>query len=149
MKTATNIYIFNLALADALVTTTMPFQNADYLLHSWPFGEVVCKVFISIDYYNMFTSILTLTMMSVDRYVAVCHPVKALDFRTPLKAKGINVGIWVISSAAGVPAMVLGGTKTNNGKTDTGYTVLYILVPNLLSGIYTCCTLPSFWLQLF
>lgn len=116
MKTATNIYIFNLALADALVTTTMPFQSADYLLNSWPFGEIVCKVFISIDYYNMFTSIFTLTMMSVDRYVAVCHPVKALDFRTPLMAKTINVGIWVLSSAAGVPAMVLGGTQTSNGE---------------------------------
>ncbi|MGH0138447.1 UNVERIFIED_CONTAM: hypothetical protein FKN15_028954 [Acipenser sinensis] len=32
MKTATNIYIFNLAVADALVTTTMPFQSTDYLL---------------------------------------------------------------------------------------------------------------------
>uniref|UniRef100_A0A8C6WW18 Opioid receptor, kappa 1 n=1 Tax=Neogobius melanostomus TaxID=47308 RepID=A0A8C6WW18_9GOBI len=100
MKTATNIYIFNLAVADALVTTTMPFQSTDYLLNSWPFGEVACKVFISIDYYNMFTSIFTLTMMSVDRYIAVCHPVKALDFRTPLKAKIINVFIWVLSSAA-------------------------------------------------
>ncbi|XP_017567910.1 delta-type opioid receptor-like [Pygocentrus nattereri] len=118
MKTATNIYIFNLALADALVTTTMPFQSTDYLLNTWPFGEIVCKVFISIDYYNMFTSIFTLTMMSVDRYVAVCHPVKALDFRTPLMAKCINVGIWVLSSAAGVPAMVLGGTQTNNGTTE-------------------------------
>ncbi|XP_065117868.1 delta-type opioid receptor-like [Paramisgurnus dabryanus] len=118
MKTATNIYIFNLALADALVTTTMPFQSTDHLLNSWPFGEVVCKVFISIDYYNMFTSIFTLTMMSVDRYVAVCHPVKALDFRTPLNAKGINVGIWILSSAAGIPAMVLGGTQTNNGTTE-------------------------------
>lgn len=115
MKTATNIYIFNLAVADALVTTTMPFQSTDYLLSSWPFGEVVCKVFISIDYYNMFTSILTLTMMSVDRYVAVCHPVKALDFRTPVKAKIVNVIIWVLSSAAGIPAMILGSTKTNNG----------------------------------
>ena len=116
MKTATNIYIFNLAVADALVTTTMPFQITDYLLHSWPFGRVLCKVFISIDYYNMFTSILTLTMMSVDRYVAVCHPVKALDFRTPLKAKLINVAIWALSSAAGIPAMILGSTQTHNGK---------------------------------
>lgn len=115
MKTATNIYIFNLAVADALVTTTMPFQSTDYLLSSWPFGEVACKVFISIDYYNMFTSIFTLTMMSVDRYVAVCHPIKALDFRTPFKAKVINVLIWVLSSAAGIPAMILGSTKTNNG----------------------------------
>ncbi|XP_046879857.1 delta-type opioid receptor-like [Hypomesus transpacificus] len=118
MKTATNIYIFNLALADALVTTTMPFQSTDYLLNSWPFGEVVCKVFISIDYYNMFTSIFTLTMMSVDRYVAVCHPVKALDFRTPIKAKMINVCIWILSSAAGIPALLLGGTQTNNGTTE-------------------------------
>uniref|UniRef100_A0A3B3VT29 Opioid receptor, kappa 1 n=1 Tax=Poecilia latipinna TaxID=48699 RepID=A0A3B3VT29_9TELE len=118
MKTATNIYIFNLAVADALVTTTMPFQSTDYLLSSWPFGEVACKVFISIDYYNMFTSIFTLTMMSVDRYIAVCHPVKALDFRTPVKAKIINVIIWVLSSAAGIPAMVLGNTNTNNGTTE-------------------------------
>ena len=116
MKTATNIYIFNLALADALVTTTMPFQSTDYLLNTWPFGEVVCKVFISIDYYNMFTSIFTLTMMSVDRYVAVCHPVKALDFRTPIKAKMINVCIWILSSAAGIPAFVLGGTQTKSGE---------------------------------
>ena len=119
MKTATNIYIFNLALADALVTTTMPFQSTDYLLNSWPFGEVVCKVFISIDYYNMFTSIFTLTMMSVDRYVAVCHPVKALDFRTPIKAKMINVCIWILSSAAGIPALLLGGTQTTNGEIYT------------------------------
>ncbi|XP_029004560.1 delta-type opioid receptor-like [Betta splendens] len=118
MKTATNIYIFNLALADALVTTTMPFQSTDYLLNTWPFGEVVCKVFISIDYYNMFTSIFTLTMMSVDRYVAVCHPVKALDFRTPIKAKMINVCIWILSSAAGIPAFVLGGTQTNSDITE-------------------------------
>ncbi|KAM9839790.1 delta-type opioid receptor-like [Aulostomus maculatus] len=118
MKTATNIYIFNLALADALVTTTMPFQSTDYLLNTWPFGEVVCKVFISIDYYNMFTSIFTLTMMSVDRYVAVCHPVKALDFRTPVKAKMINVCIWILSSAAGIPAFVLGGTQTNSDITE-------------------------------
>ncbi|CAL8344328.1 unnamed protein product [Merluccius merluccius] len=118
MKTATNIYIFNLAVADALVTTTMPFQITDYLLQSWPFGRVLCKVFISIDYYNMFTSILTLTMMSVDRYVAVCHPVKALDFRTPVKAKLINVFIWALSSAAGIPAMILGSTQTHNGTTE-------------------------------
>ncbi|NXA41219.1 OPRD protein, partial [Eudromia elegans] len=107
MKTATNIYIFNLALADALATSTLPFQSAKYLMGTWPFGELLCKVVLSIDYYNMFTSIFTLTMMSVDRYIAVCHPVKALDFRTPAKAKIINVCIWVLSSVIGVPIMVM------------------------------------------
>uniref|UniRef100_A0A3Q4FZE8 Opioid receptor delta 1 n=1 Tax=Neolamprologus brichardi TaxID=32507 RepID=A0A3Q4FZE8_NEOBR len=111
MKTATNIYIFNLALADALATSTLPFQSAKYLMSTWPFGELLCKVVIAIDYYNMFTSIFTLTMMSVDRYIAVCHPVKALDFRTPAKAKLINVAIWILSSAIGVPGIFIAAVK--------------------------------------
>uniref|UniRef100_A0A8K9WW40 Opioid receptor, delta 1b n=1 Tax=Oncorhynchus mykiss TaxID=8022 RepID=A0A8K9WW40_ONCMY len=118
MKTATNIYIFNLALADALATSTLPFQSAKYLMNTWPFGEFLCKVILAIDYYNMFTSIFTLTMMSVDRYIAVCHPVRALDFRTPAKAKMINVCIWILSSAIGVPIMVMAVTKvTDKGNT--------------------------------
>uniref|UniRef100_A0A3Q2CTW6 Opiate receptor-like 1 n=1 Tax=Cyprinodon variegatus TaxID=28743 RepID=A0A3Q2CTW6_CYPVA len=87
MKTATNIYIFNLALADSLFLATLPFQGTDVFLGFWPFGNALCKTVVSIDYYNMFTSTFTLTVMSMDRYVAVCHPVKALDMRTPHKAK--------------------------------------------------------------
>ncbi|KAF4088012.1 hypothetical protein AMELA_G00077900 [Ameiurus melas] len=118
MKTATNIYIFNLALADALATSTLPFQSAKYLMRTWPFGELLCKTVIAIDYYNMFTSIFTLTMMSVDRYIAVCHPVRALDFRTPFKAKIINVCIWILSSAIGIPIMIIAVTRvSDNGKT--------------------------------
>ncbi|XP_056142020.1 opioid receptor, delta 1b [Lampris incognitus] len=125
MKTATNIYIFNLALADALATSTLPFQSAKYLMNTWPFGELLCKVIIAIDYYNMFTSIFTLTMMSVDRYIAVCHPVRALDFRTPAKAKLINVCIWILSSAIGVPIMVMAVTKV----TEKGNTVCTLNFP--------------------
>ncbi|XP_060906860.1 opioid receptor, delta 1b [Labrus mixtus] len=125
MKTATNIYIFNLALADALATSTLPFQSAKYLMSTWPFGEPLCKVVIAIDYYNMFTSIFTLTMMSVDRYIAVCHPVRALDFRTPAKAKLINVCIWIVSSAVGVPVTIMAVTKV----TDKGNTACILTFP--------------------
>ncbi|XP_050171608.1 mu-type opioid receptor isoform X2 [Myiozetetes cayanensis] len=111
MKTATNIYIFNLALADALATSTLPFQSVNYLMGTWPFGTILCKIVISIDYYNMFTSIFTLCTMSVDRYVAVCHPVKALDFRTPRNAKIVNVCNWILSSAIGLPVMFMATTK--------------------------------------
>lgn len=129
MKTATNIYIFNLALADALATSTLPFQSAKYLMNTWPFGDVLCKLIIAIDYYNMFTSILTLTMMSVDRYIAVCHPVRALEFRTPVKAKLINVLIWVLSSAIGVPIIIMAVTKV----VDNGETVFFFTVTVYLS----------------
>lgn len=116
MKTATNIYIFNLALADALVTSTLPFQSVNYLMGTWPFGTILCKIVISIDYYNMFTSIFTLCTMSVDRYIAVCHPVKALDSRTPRNAKIINVCNWILSSAIGLPVMFMATTKYRQGE---------------------------------
>lgn len=141
MKTATNIYIFNLALADALATSTLPFQSAKYLMNTWPFGEPLCKLVIAIDYYNMFTSIFTLTMMSVDRYIAVCHPVRALEFRTPVKAKFINVCVWILSSAIGVPIMVMAVTKvTDQGEWQCAFskksrTTCYIT--------YAQCTKPS------
>nr|XP_046210642.1 delta-type opioid receptor-like [Oncorhynchus gorbuscha] len=119
MKTATNIYIFNLALADALATSTLPFQSVNFLMGTWPFGDILCKIVISIDYYNMFTSIFTLTTMSIDRYIAVCHPVKALDFRTPRNAKIVNVCNWILSSAIGLPVMFTAlTTVTDNGKYD-------------------------------
>ncbi|XP_036980462.1 mu-type opioid receptor isoform X1 [Acanthopagrus latus] len=114
MKTATNIYIFNLALADALVTSTLPFQSVNYLMGTWPFGDALCKMVMSIDYYNMFTSIFTLTTMSIDRYVAVCHPVKALDFRTPHNAKIVNVCNWILSSAIGLPVMFMASTAVTS-----------------------------------
>ncbi|KAJ8359949.1 hypothetical protein SKAU_G00164740 [Synaphobranchus kaupii] len=128
MKTATNIYIFNLALADALATSTLPFQSINYLMGTWPFGDALCKMVISIDYYNMFTSIFTLTTMSVDRYIAVCHPIKALDFRTPRNAKIVNVCNWILSSAIALPVMVMASTVTD--KYNSGYTDCTLQFPH-------------------
>ncbi len=36
---------------------------------------------------NQFTSSLLLTVMSADRYIAVCHPIDAATVRTPFYAK--------------------------------------------------------------
>ncbi|XP_070317503.1 mu-type opioid receptor isoform X2 [Odocoileus virginianus] len=132
MKTATNIYIFNLALADALATSTLPFQSVNYLMGTWPFGTILCKIVISIDYYNMFTSIFTLCTMSVDRYIAVCHPVKALDFRTPRNAKIINICNWILSSAIGLPVMFMATTKYR--QVCYGLMILRLKSVRMLSG---------------
>lgn len=114
MKTATNIYIFNLALADTLVLLTLPFQGTDVLLGFWPFGNALCKIVIAIDYYNMFTSTFTLTAMSVDRYVAICHPIRALDVRTSSKAQAVNVAIWALASVIGIPVAIMGSAQVED-----------------------------------
>lgn len=56
MRTVTNIFILNLFIADELFTFVLPMNIADYLLLQWPFGEFICKLIISTDQYNTFSS---------------------------------------------------------------------------------------------
>jgi hypothetical protein len=44
---------------------------------------------------NQFTSSLLLTVMSADRYIAVCHPIDAATVRTPFYAK-VSPPIFVL-----------------------------------------------------
>ena len=150
MNTATYIYIFNLALADFLVLATLPFQGTDVLLDSWPFGASLCKIVVGIDYYNMFTSVFTLTVMSVDRYIAVCHPVRSLAVRTTSKAKVVNVGVWALASAFGVPVMVMAQLEVEpNGSPSSPppLLVFVLLLPLLYSFSQSLCLTIAIALQ--
>lgn len=71
MKTVTNIFILNLAIADELFTLVLPINIDDYLLLQQPFGEFMCKLIISIDKYNTFSSIYFLAVLSIDCYLIV------------------------------------------------------------------------------
>lgn len=44
MKTATNIYILNLAIADELLMLSVPFLVTSTLLRHWPFGALLCRL---------------------------------------------------------------------------------------------------------
>lgn len=48
MKTVTNIYILNLAVADVLCMMSLPFIALQLALVHWPFGEVFCRVIMTV-----------------------------------------------------------------------------------------------------
>lgn len=48
MKTVTNIYILNLAVADVLCMMSLPFIAMQLALVHWPFGEVLCRVIMTV-----------------------------------------------------------------------------------------------------
>ncbi|XDV45184.1 hypothetical protein PO909_013321 [Leuciscus waleckii] len=72
MKTVTNIYILNLAVADVLCMLSLPFIAIQLLLLHWPFGSAICRVVLTADSMNQFTSIFFLTVIGVNlkRYEA-------------------------------------------------------------------------------
>ncbi|XP_054836944.1 neuropeptides B/W receptor type 2 [Eublepharis macularius] len=98
MKTVTNMFILNLAIADDLFTLVLPINIAEHLLHYWPFGEILCKIILSIDHYNIFSSIYFLTVMSIDRFLVVLSTVrsKRMPHRTYRAARIISCCIWIL-----------------------------------------------------
>ncbi|KPP64419.1 somatostatin receptor type five subtype C-like [Scleropages formosus] len=106
MKTVTNIYILNLALADELYIMGMPFLTTQNVLSYWPFGSFLCRVVMMADSINQFTSIFCLTAMSIDRYLAVVHPIKSTKWRRPRVAKVINAAVWALSFVVVLPVVI-------------------------------------------
>ncbi|KYO30077.1 neuropeptides B/W receptor type 2 [Alligator mississippiensis] len=108
MKTVTNMFILNLAIADDLFTLVLPINIAEHLLHYWPFGEVLCKLILSIDHYNIFSSIYFLTVMSIDRYLVVLATVrsKRMPHRTYRAARIVSLCIWVLVTVIVLPFVV-------------------------------------------
>nr|XP_006118629.1 somatostatin receptor type 4 [Pelodiscus sinensis] len=114
MKTATNIYILNLAIADELFMLSIPFVATSAALHHWPFGRVLCRTVLGVDGLNMFTSVFCLTVLSLDRYIAVVHPLRAATYRRPRVAKMVNGGVWLLSLLVASPIPIFAGTATTH-----------------------------------
>ena len=122
MKTATNIYILNLAIADELFMLSVPFLATSAAVRHWPFGSLMCRLVLSVDGINMFTSIFCLTVLSVDRYVAVVHPIKAARYRRPTVAKVVNVCVWALSLLVILPIIVFADTvPAHDGGVDCNF----------------------------
>lgn len=106
MKTVTNIYILNLAVADELYIIGLPFLTTQNVLSYWPFNLFLCRVVMTADSMNQFTSIFCLTVMSIDRYLAVVHPIRSTKWRHPRVAKVVSAGVWAMSFVVVLPVVI-------------------------------------------
>lgn len=106
MKTVTNIYILNLALADELYILGIPFLATNSVLSYWPYGEFFCKVCMTADAISQFTSTFCLTVMSIDRFLAVVYPLRSAKYRRPKVAKIFNFVVWFVSFLIVLPVTI-------------------------------------------
>ncbi|XP_063443766.1 somatostatin receptor type 2-like [Mytilus trossulus] len=113
MKTVTNLYILNLAISDASFLISLPFIITTTLLQHWIFGTAMCKIYNVLYSINFVTSVLTLTVLSGDRYLAVCHPIRSGKYRTLNIAYFICLIIWSLSFLVMLPIILYSTTVSN------------------------------------
>jgi len=116
MRSVTNIYIFNLAVSDFCFLMGIPFLIVTASKQMWIFGAVMCKVFYIQTSLNWFTSVFTLTVLSADRYVAVCHAIRAMSYRTPGISLAVCAGVWAASIVVMLPIFLYAKTVEDNGQ---------------------------------
>jgi len=67
-----NYFLVSLALADMLVAgVVMTFAVANDVMGRWPFGRILCDVWLSADVMCSTASILNLCAVSLDRYLHI------------------------------------------------------------------------------
>ncbi|XP_041805706.1 chemokine XC receptor 1-like [Chelmon rostratus] len=102
LKNVTNLFILNLAFSDLVFTVTLPFW-AVYHLHHWVFGNFACKLMTAAYIVGLYSSVLLLTAMTVDRFITVVlHNWQINPTRRQRCAGGTCAAAWVISIAASV-----------------------------------------------
>uniref|UniRef100_A0A8C3FMC2 G protein-coupled receptor 65 n=1 Tax=Chrysemys picta bellii TaxID=8478 RepID=A0A8C3FMC2_CHRPI len=94
------IYLFSLSLADLLYTLTLPLW-IDYTWHedTWQFSALLCRISAFLMYMNFYTSAAFLTCISVDRYLALVHPLKFQHLRTRRSALLVSIFVWVLETS--------------------------------------------------
>ncbi|XP_067255081.1 C3a anaphylatoxin chemotactic receptor-like [Chanodichthys erythropterus] len=107
-RTVNTIWFLNLATADLLCCLSIPFSMAEILLdHHWPYGSVMCKILPSVVVINMFASVFTLNLISLDRVTQVITPVWAQNHRNLFLARLSCVVAWVLALVLSLPFMIL------------------------------------------
>nr|XP_046177935.1 G-protein coupled receptor 35-like [Oncorhynchus gorbuscha] len=93
MWTDTHVYMLNLAAANCSLVFFLPFRiyNAFHRLDRTHF----CTFLISTHYINMYASILTVTAISIHRYLAVKYPFHTRTWRSKKVAAVVCGTIWV------------------------------------------------------
>ncbi|XP_068430606.1 relaxin-3 receptor 1-like [Clinocottus analis] len=116
-KSTINVFIINLAVTDFQFVLTLPFWAVDTVLDfSWPFGDAMCKIILSVTVMNMYASVFFLTAMSVTRYWSVASALKKQAHRRSRCVKWVCAVLWVAATAATAPTSIFSAVTVVAGE---------------------------------
>lgn len=150
MHTATNYYLFSLAISDFLLLLSGVPQEvySIWYKYPYPFGEVFCITRGLIAETSANATVLTITAFTVERYLALCHPFLQHTMSKLSRAVRSILVVWVVSVCLAIPQALQFGIITDQHQIDHCFlkrviiqhsfelsTVLFFLTPMTLITI--------------
>ncbi|KAI6218841.1 CRE-GAR-1 protein [Aphelenchoides fujianensis] len=118
-KQVNNRYIVSLAISDLIIGIegiplfTVYVVNGD----RWPLGSIACNTWLFLDYTLCLVSILTVLLITTDRYLSVCKTAQYLKWQSTIKIQTLIILSWVIS--AGIFGVMIYFWPFISGDTDS------------------------------
>ncbi|NXJ60158.1 CCR8 protein, partial [Rostratula benghalensis] len=106
VRAMTDVYLLNLAISDLLFVFSLPFLVQYSIRSRWTFGNTMCKIISSAYFIGFYSSAFFITIMSVDRYLAIVRSVYALQVRTSAHGVMTSLVLWAVAILASAPDFI-------------------------------------------
>ncbi|KAL4715558.1 hypothetical protein ACJJTC_009184, partial [Scirpophaga incertulas] len=127
MHTATNFYLFSLAISDLiLLVCGLPIEvHRIWNPSTYPLGEAHCIALGLASETSANATVLTITAFTVERYIAICRPFISHTMSKLSRAVRFIIVIWICALCTAVPQAVQFGIVTivDNSQTISMCTV--------------------------
>ncbi|XP_060834975.1 tachykinin-like peptides receptor 86C [Rhopalosiphum padi] len=129
MRTVTNCYMVSLSISDLFMASLNCLPNFIYMLNSdWAFGLELCMVSNFIAYWTVASSVFTLVAITLNRYMAIVHPLR--HRRSKTRTQTVLILIWLISVFLAMPCILYSDIKTKRYMNGELRRACYVLWPD-------------------
>ncbi|XP_008568155.1 PREDICTED: motilin receptor [Galeopterus variegatus] len=112
MRTTTNLYLGSMAVSDLLILLGLPLDL--YRLwrsRPWVFGPLLCRLSLYVGEGCTYATLLHMTALSVERYLAVCRPLRARALVTRRRVRALIAALWAVALLSAGPFFFLVGVE--------------------------------------
>ncbi|XP_066239823.1 motilin receptor [Saccopteryx leptura] len=112
MRTTTNLYLGSMAVSDLLILLGLPFDL--YRLwrsRPWVFGPLLCRLSLYVGEGCTYATLLHMTALSVERYLAICRPLRARVLVTRARVRTLIAALWAVALLSAGPFFFLVGVE--------------------------------------
>ncbi|KAM6978653.1 cholecystokinin receptor [Tautogolabrus adspersus] len=108
MRTVTNTFLLSLAVSDLMMAVfCMPFTLIPSILKDFIFGATMCKIVSYFMGISVSISTFSLVAIALERYSAICNPLKSRVWQTRSHAYKVIAVTWVLAFIIMIPYPII------------------------------------------